>query len=226
MCVPVSRRVRVVVGNDDGPGAAGLRVLYTQLCRAGHAPVLRPSTSRTPGTGTGDLSGNGEITCATAMWREIRAGGHDVALTGVNHGPNVWPLAIQSGTVGGALTAMSLGVSAIAISMDDEYSRPAAADLSWEASEVVCRAVGAVLEELASLRYLLSINVPGIRREKMSGVAIAKRTAGRGGVTSEMEILRSGQVSIMPLGSVHLGDPYESAHAAQVVKKSVTDHVG
>lgn len=134
--------MRVLVTNDDGLHAPGLAALAGALDRAGHDVVaIAPEGDRSgSGTAIGNL-GDGAFLRYRAMplegldrVRSIELDGPpalcvfaaclgafgdppELVASGVNPGLNTGRLTLHSGTVGGALTAASLGLSAVAVSI-------------------------------------------------------------------------------------------------------------
>ncbi|WP_420081787.1 5'/3'-nucleotidase SurE [Streptomyces sp. JL4002] len=131
---PASRRpLRILLTNDDGYDAPGIRKAFDRLTAAGHdVTIVAPLTNQS-GTGTKVLSGPALAVRhpAPKVWAvdgtpgdsvafglsEVFAGrAPDLVVSGTNFGPNVAGLATHSGTVGGAVAALENGVPAIALS--------------------------------------------------------------------------------------------------------------
>ncbi|MFJ6050766.1 5'/3'-nucleotidase SurE [Streptomyces sp. NPDC092307] len=125
--------LRILLTNDDGYNAPGIRKAFERLTAAGHdVTIVAPLTNQS-GTGTKMLSGP-SITVKhpePKVWAvdgtpgdsvafglaEVFAGdAPDLVVSGTNFGPNVAGLATHSGTVGGAVAALENGVPAIALS--------------------------------------------------------------------------------------------------------------
>nr|WP_237545590.1 5'/3'-nucleotidase SurE [Streptomyces sp. SID1046] len=125
--------MRILLTNDDGYNAPGIRKAFERLTAAGHdVTIVAPLTNQS-GTGTKMLSGP-SITVKhpePKVWAvdgtpgdsvafglaEVFAGdAPDLVVSGTNFGPNVAGLATHSGTVGGAVAALEHGVPAIALS--------------------------------------------------------------------------------------------------------------
>ncbi|MFG2617065.1 5'/3'-nucleotidase SurE [Streptomyces sp. NPDC048507] len=125
--------LRILLTNDDGYQAPGIRKAFDRLTAAGYdVTIVAPLTNQS-GTGT-------KVTSAAAIavrhpepkvWAvdgtpgdSVAFGlsevfdGHapDLVVSGTNFGPNLAALATHSGTVGGAVAALESGVPAIALS--------------------------------------------------------------------------------------------------------------
>ncbi|MEN8651315.1 5'/3'-nucleotidase SurE [Streptomyces sp. 21So2-11] len=125
--------LRILLTNDDGYSAPGIRTAFQRLTAAGHdVTIVAPLTNQS-GTGTKILSGPSVTVkhLEPKVWAvdgtpgdsvlfglsEVFEGrAPDLVVSGTNFGPNVASLANHSGTVGGAVAALESGVPAIALS--------------------------------------------------------------------------------------------------------------
>lgn len=139
----MSGRLRVLVTNDDGVDSPGIRALAGAIHAAGHeVTVLAPAADCSgAGAGIGPLHRGEPIPLASRTWPELPevtvgvierppatavylaclgalGGRPDAVASGINPGANTGHLVLHSGTVGAALTAVGLGVPAIAVSME------------------------------------------------------------------------------------------------------------
>ncbi|MFD0141721.1 MULTISPECIES: 5'/3'-nucleotidase SurE [unclassified Streptomyces] len=125
--------LRILLTNDDGYNAPGIRKAFDRLTAAGHdVTIVAPLTNQS-GTGT-KMSNAPTITVkhpepkvwavdgtpgdsvAFGLSEVFEGRAPDLVVSGTNFGPNVAGLATHSGTVGGAVTALESGVPAIALS--------------------------------------------------------------------------------------------------------------
>jgi 5'-nucleotidase len=110
----------------------------------------------------------------------------DLVLSGINHGVNVGRSVLHSGTVGAALTASQLGISALAVSL-----RAGADPHPWESAADLAVALVPLLAA-APVRTVLNLNVPhlppgeirGLRWGRVGGGGFIKAAHG-GGATWE-----------------------------------------
>jgi 5'-nucleotidase len=108
----------------------------------------------------------------------------DLVLSGINHGVNVGRSVLHSGTVGAALTASQLGISALAVSL-----RAGADPDPWESAADLAVALVPLLAA-APVRTVLNLNVPhlplgeirGLRWARVGGAGLIK--AARGGAAT------------------------------------------
>jgi 5'-nucleotidase len=104
----------------------------------------------------------------------------DLVLSGINHGVNVGRSILHSGTVGAALTASQLGISALAVSL-----RAGAEPEPWESAADLAMALLPLLMA-APARTVLNLNVPalplsevrGLRWARVSGAGLIKSAQG------------------------------------------------
>ena len=179
---------RTLVTNDDGIDAPGLHVLARAVAAAGHDVVVAASLDDR--TGSGAAVGPSGMTEGIALEsREIaglpgvpgfgldappalivlvsRLGAFgeapELVVSGINPGPNTGRALMHSGTVGAALTAANLGVSALAVSQG--IGEP----MHWDTSAALA---GHALEWLidAPERTVLNLNVPNLPLDDVRGV--------------------------------------------------------
>jgi 5'-nucleotidase len=104
----------------------------------------------------------------------------DLVLSGINHGVNVGRSILHSGTVGAALTASQLGISALAVSL-----RAGVEPDPWESAADLAMALLPLLMA-APTRTVLNLNVPalplaevrGLRWARVSGAGLIKSAQG------------------------------------------------
>ena len=104
----------------------------------------------------------------------------DLVLSGINHGVNVGRSVLHSGTVGAALTASQLGISALAVSL-----RSGSTPEPWESAADLAIALIPLLTR-APARTVLNLNVPalpshqilGVRWARVSGAGLIKAARG------------------------------------------------
>jgi 5'-nucleotidase len=104
----------------------------------------------------------------------------DLVVSGINHGVNVGRSVLHSGTVGAALTASQLGISALAVSL-----RAGAEPDPWESAADLAVALLPLLAT-APERTVLNLNVPhlplgeirGLRWARVGGTGLIKAARG------------------------------------------------
>jgi 5'-nucleotidase len=127
--------VRILVTNDDGVGAEGLRILVDAARQFGTVKVAAPDRERSacghamtlrdplrvdpfPMEGVEALAVNGfPVDCINVGLTLLWPDGCDCVLSGLNPGPNLGFDATYSGTVAGAMEGAVNGVPSAALSM-------------------------------------------------------------------------------------------------------------
>lgn len=192
--------LRILLTNDDGVGAPGIRAMREALRAAGHELVVVAPSANHSGAGA-SLTTHGSITL-----REVESGVHavdgtpadcvrvalatlldkpvDLVVSGVNFGQNVGAGTINSGTVGAAVTAASLGVPAVAVSqtVDAEDFR-ATPRFFPDAAAFAAALVEALAERgerpLLPKWTVLNVNHPARHRAEVKGVKLTRQGRGR-----------------------------------------------
>jgi 5'-nucleotidase len=143
----------------------------------------------------------------------------DLVLSGINHGVNVGRSVLHSGTVGAALTASQLGISALAVSLragNDPHPWESAADL---AVGLLPMLVG------APVRTVLNLNVPhlpladirGVRWARVSGAGLIKSARGTGSWEAPNREEIEGPAAAEAARSVMEGEPEEKGEIVLTV---------
>lgn len=189
--------MRVLLTNDDGIDALGLRTLHRSLLSVpgislavvapdgNRSAMARSITTRRPlwveqvdlGDGSVGYATDGTpVDCVRlASLGLIEGWKPDLVVSGINHGPNIGDDITYSGTVAAALEAIVLGIPGIAISqqsssLDGDFSPLGSFDFDGAA-----RFAARLLGELTSLPLpssaLLNVNFPGCEPE---GVTVAR----------------------------------------------------
>ncbi len=186
----------VLLTNDDGIEAAGLRRLADALKGIGDLIVVAPAVNRSgvghaitldravkireipPETGClSRLSVDGTPADAVKFAVKHHIGGlPDLVVSGINPGPNVGVNILYSGTVGAALEALLQGVSAVAVSVDC-HGTP-----DWEAVRNYTRLTvkrGLVMEKRRRAEgappFCLNLNIPARPAEEIRGLKITRQ---------------------------------------------------
>jgi 5'-nucleotidase len=204
--------VRVLVTNDDGVNAPGLAALTRALVRwvdavamAGgpqhEIVVVAPSSNYSGGSVTErttiaysrakvegaesvEAFGLDASPALSVIAGALGAVGPkpDLVLSGINHGVNVGRSVLHSGTVGAALTAAQLGISALAVSL-----RAGVTPDPWDSAAELATSLIPVLAA-APTSTVLNLNVPalplsdilGLRSAKVSGAGLIKAASEAG----------------------------------------------
>jgi 5'-nucleotidase len=185
----------ILVTNDDGITAPGLRALIKIMNQIGEVVVVAPNS---PQSGKGhaitidnvltctpiniDNGPQLEYTCSGTpadcvkmAVNEILNKKPDLCVSGINHGANSSINVIYSGTMGAAIEAGIQGIPAIGFSL---------LDFKWHANfgpseEYVKKISLNVIQNGIPGEFILNVNIPNLKTEEIKGVKICKQANGR-----------------------------------------------
>jgi len=198
--------LHILLTNDDGHRAPGIRELHRILKQAGHrVSVVAPSTEQSA-TGMGvtsrrnlkleqlgidywHLDGQPVDTVLVALRHLLEDDPPDLVLSGINFGPNLGTALHMSGTIGAAIMATLSGFPSIAVSagmrFDEVAARfPSTHDVLQAAAEFTCSVIASLQTSagangrLLPRKVLLNINYPALPRDQIRGVLHPKISAG------------------------------------------------
>jgi len=183
--------MKVLLTNDDGIQATGLRSLYHSLIRAGHdvhvvAPVTEMSAVGHAVTMANPLRvkifdevnffGHGvsgtPVDCVKLGITTILGFRPDLVVSGINAGANVGVDILYSGTVSAATEGALMGVPALAVSYDDFTP----ADLTTQA-DYAAALVGRVDWLSLPLQCVLNLNFPRVPLNQALGLRLCPQTS-------------------------------------------------
>jgi 5'-nucleotidase len=161
----------ILVTNDDGIAAPGLRALAKSLAHIGTVTIVAPAHERSAAAQSltlrqpifceqiAEREWSVEGTPADAMilaFHTLLAQRPDLVVSGINRGSNLGENVYYSGTIGAAMEGAINRVPSIAISV---AARPREADFA-PATEFIQRLAPLVLREGLPKGVLLNVNVP------------------------------------------------------------------
>jgi 5'-nucleotidase len=171
----VTDRPVLLLTNDDGVHAPGLRRLREAMLAEGHVVVVAPTHEQSASshaitidrplrhiehaTDLHSIDGTPADCIYLALFEpRFLPRRPDLVLSGINHGPNLGTSVFYSGTVAGAREAALRGIPAIAFSQDGSPDEPWAGEL---AADLVRRLLSARRPE--GLAVLFNVNFPAAR---------------------------------------------------------------
>jgi 5'-nucleotidase len=184
--------MRILVTNDDGIHAEGLAVLERiagqladevwvcapEIEQSGASRALtisEPLRVRTIAPRRFAIMGTPTDCVLLAILKLMDGARPDLVLSGVNRGLNAAEDVTMSGTVAGAIEAMSLGVPAIALSQRMSYG-PADEIAPFESAEAHGPGLVARLVELGwPNEVILNINFPAVRAKEVREVEVTRQ---------------------------------------------------
>lgn len=185
--------LKILICNDDGIHAEGIRVLAEWLARkpehevyvvapeqersaTGHSLTLHKPLRVEPVTPPGNVKGawltNGTPSdCVKLAVMEVLPCRPDLVISGINHGSNLGSEVLYSGTVAGAMEGAFLDIPSIAVSQITDHKMVMHYDA---AAEVILRLVTAYPRAHLSKHSLLNVNIPNLPFAELKGTQITE----------------------------------------------------
>lgn len=186
----MSERPRILLCNDDGIFANGIRALAGRMAELGEVDVVAPNAQQSAvghaltvasplrveryehnGQFFGRAVNGTPADCVKLAVCHLLDYRPDLLVSGINHGRNTAASLVYSGTVSGATEGTMMGIPSIAVSYDD-LARDA--DFS-AAAEMALRIARIVLREGLSPGVLLNVNVPKLPLEEIRGIRVTRQ---------------------------------------------------
>lgn len=185
-----SKRPLIIVTNDDGITAPGIKALIEVAGNYGEIVIIAPDK---PQSGVGhaitlsstlrinkvkvidDLEGYScsgtPVDCIKLAVNEIIPRKPDLIVSGINHGSNCSINVIYSGTMSAAIEGVLEGIPSIGFSLLD-YSIEA--DFS-AAKKVAGRIIESVIKNKLPKNTCLNVNIPKLSEEEIMGIKICRQ---------------------------------------------------
>ena len=176
--------MRILLSNDDGYQARGIRCLADALAAWGTVDVVAPERDRSGASNslTLDLplrprtADNGFIyvdgtptDCVHLAITGLLTEEPDIVVSGINAGANLGDDVIYSGTVAAAMEGRFLGLPAIAVSLVTDGGNHYAT-----AARVVTALLEAMVSSPMPADTILNINVPDVPLSKLEGLEVTR----------------------------------------------------
>ncbi|MEI7725380.1 MAG: 5'/3'-nucleotidase SurE [Bacteroidota bacterium] len=183
----------ILITNDDGVNAPGIRALINYLRTMGRVVVVAPDR---PQSGTAhavtiahplrlelisqetdyeEYSCNGTpADCVKLAFKIVMKRRPDFLFSGINHGTNASINIIYSGTMAAVLEGVLAGVPSVGFSLDN-YSLNA----DFGPSEQFVKLIASkVIAEGLPMGVGLNVNIPDVSVEKILGIKLCRQAAG------------------------------------------------
>jgi len=177
--------MEILVTNDDGIHAAGLRALAGALRPLGNVTVIAPDREQSAASHAltlhrplrikkvedGILSVDGTPTDCVLLGVHgfMKSRKPDLVVSGINHGPNMGNDTSYSGTVAAAVEGTFLGIPSVAVSLATWN------EADFEPAGVVAHdLVRTFLQHGVRPGMCISVNIPPIPRAAMKGVRVTR----------------------------------------------------
>lgn len=181
--------MRILISNDDGIQAEGIKALRVAMEELGEVTVVAPDRPKSAtghsitvhkplrvdeikfrGSSAKGYAVNGTPSdCVKIALEALMPTPPDIVISGINFGPNLGTDVLYSGTVSAALEGVINDVPGIAISLASHEKEDYR--LAADFAKIIVRAV---VREGLPAETLLNVNVPPVDGENIKGVAITK----------------------------------------------------
>jgi 5'-nucleotidase len=176
--------MRILLSNDDGVHADGIKVLFDELVKVFDVTVIAPDRNCSGASNSltllnplrahtlenGFISVNGTPTDAVHLGAaQLMVPKPDLVVAGINHGANLGDDTIYSGTVAAATEGRHLGMPAIAVSLvssDPKHFQTAAV--------VTAKFIERLLLHPLPSDQIININVPDVPLDELKGIQVTR----------------------------------------------------
>jgi 5'-nucleotidase len=184
--------MRILLSNDDGVHASGIRAMYDELKKFGDVVVVAPLEERST---TGHsltihkplrlilmekhfyVVAGSPADCVYLGIREVLKQLPDLVVSGINRGANLGQDVYYSGTVSAAREATILGIPSLAVSLCVDFKKAKAEEkLHYRsAAKTAVKLLRSLKGTQLPPHTLLNLNVPDVPFSKIKGVKLARQ---------------------------------------------------
>ena len=176
--------MHILLSNDDGYQAPGLKALLESTKEHGEITVVAPDENRSGASGSLTLSkvltvkASGErcfavdgtpVDCVHIGLNGLLDNEPDMVISGINSGSNLGDDVLYSGTVGAALEGRRLAYPGVAVSLVGSEPK-----YYWTAGQVASAIVSELKINPLPSRTILNVNVPDRDLEDINGYKITR----------------------------------------------------
>ena len=234
--------MRILLTNDDGIYAPGLRALRAELLALGEVTVVAPATEQsaaghsvtllnpllvtevfedetaTPKRFLGWAVEGRPADCVKLALLELLAEPPDVIVSGLNAGSNAGINVLYSGTVAAAVEGAFYRQTAIACSL--EYDQQIT---DWPAAaRHARRAVERILAQKSGPGGLFNVNVPALDRGPVRGVRVVPQNVSPYTETYDRRVNPRGRTYFWSDPEFHCPDPHPGTDVAGLADQFIT----
>jgi 5'-nucleotidase len=176
--------MKILVSNDDGISAPGIKILAAELEKIAKVTVVAPDRNRSGASNSlsltrpirlkqldnGHYSVEGTPTdCVHLALTGLLDTSVDMVISGINDGANLGDDILYSGTVAAAMEGRHLGLPAIALSMVGDNVQ------HYQTAAVIARQLVTQLYHVElPAQTILNVNVPDLPIDKIAGFEVTR----------------------------------------------------
>jgi 5'-nucleotidase len=176
--------MRILLSNDDGVHALGIKVLYQALSEFAEVTVVGPDRNcsgasnsltllnplRTHRLENGFIAVNGTPTDAVHLGiSQIMQPAPDLVVAGINNGANLGDDVLYSGTVAAAMEGRHMGMPAVAVSLVGKQ------EMHYQTAAVVtAKFIQQLMINPLPADQIININVPDVELAALKGIEVTR----------------------------------------------------
>lgn len=176
--------MRILISNDDGVLAPGIKALSQAMAQLGDIEVIAPDRNRSGASNSLTLlrplrirrldnqyhSVDGTPTdCVHLALTGYFPETFDIVVSGINEGANLGDDVLYSGTVAAAIEGCNMGLPAIAVSLVGHRG-----ENYLSAAQITAQLVRKLQMEALPAQTILNVNVPDLPLEQIKGIEITR----------------------------------------------------
>lgn len=176
--------MNILLSNDDGVHALGIKILYQELIKYFNVTVVAPDRNcsgasnsltllnplRAQTLDNGYISVNGTPTDSVHLGiSQLTVSKLDLVIAGINNGPNLGDDTLYSGTVAAAIEGRHLGVPAIAVSLSGKHEQH-----YTTAAIITAQIINRIKKHPLVQNQILNINVPDLPLDEIKGIQVTR----------------------------------------------------
>ncbi|MBI3411333.1 MAG: 5'/3'-nucleotidase SurE [Planctomycetes bacterium] len=232
--------MHILLTNDDGVYAPGLRALRSELLKLGKVTVVAPAgeqsavghsiTLLTPllvqevvddsGSAMGwAVEGRPADCVKLAIIELLKDEPPDVVVSGLNAGSNAGINVLYSGTVAAAIEGAFFQKTSIAVSL--EYTKPKPLDFP-RAAGYARRAIEQILAQPQSEGALFNINIPSLEKGPIAGIRVVPQNLAAYRETFDRRIDPRGRVYFWSGPDFGCPDPHPDTDVSALAERYIT----
>jgi 5'-nucleotidase len=216
--------LRILLTNDDGVYAPGLRALRAELMKLGDVTVVAPAgeqsavghsiTLLTPllvqevldeqNTPMGWAVEGRPADCVKLAFLELLKEPPDVVISGLNAGSNAGINVLYSGTVAAAIEGAFFRKTSIAVSL--EYTKPKPLDFP-RAAQLARNVIAQILDHPLPAGSLFNVNIPSLEKGPIRGIRVVPQNVAMYEEAYDRRIDPRGRVYFWSGPDFHCPDP-------------------
>lgn len=231
--------MRILLTNDDGVYAPGLRALRTELKKLGEVTVVAPAgeqsgvghsiTLLTPLLVQEVLDENNDFMgwavegrpadCVKLALLELLKEPVDLVVSGINAGSNAGINILYSGTCAAAIEGAFFRCTSVAVSL--EYTKPKPLDFA-RAAELARQTIEQVLAHRTAAGTLFNINIPSLEKGPIRGIRVVPQNIAPYKETYDRRIDPRGRVYFWSGPDFCCPDPHPDTDVTALAEQFIT----